>query len=349
MTSLDIGYVPKAPVESRDSLADRIIAARVARADGSAGLGDTAAVELASGLWERAFVSADCEALSVELRAMMARRLLLHGEFVAYYGFGQPILPVYSWDVHGKGSHAGDWRYRLTMPQPDGSRTIRAMSTRVIHVRIGCRTETPWRGVSPLENARLSRQVLEALESRMLDEALMPVGAVMPVPKPGDTLAADIAALRGRVLLGETMAGGWGQGDTARAYRDWEARRVGADIPDGNRQLRLDLQAAVLGAAGVPSELAGARGSEAREAWRRFLHSTIAPIGRLVSSELKRVGLPDMITFDALFASDLQGRARAMGSMVQAGVSPASAARICGFEDADIGARLPGADPASSA
>ena len=337
MISLDIGYVPKAQVESRDSLADRIIAARIARAEGTGvGIGDTAAVELAAGLWERAFVSADCESLSVEIRAMMARRLLLEGEFVAYYGFGQPIVPVHSWDIHGKGSHAGDWRYRLTMPQPDGSRTVRASSSRVIHVRIGCRTETPWRGVSPLANATLTRQVLEALESRMRDEALMPVGAVMPVPKPSDQLANDIAMLRGRVLVGETMAGGWGQGDVARAYRDWEARRVGADIPDANRQLRLDLQAAVLAAAGVPSELAGSVGAAAREAWRRFLHSTIAPIGRVVSAELMRVGLPDTITFDALFASDLQGRARAMGSMVQAGVKPDSAARICGFEDADI-------------
>ena len=337
MVTLDIGYRPNRPVESRDSLADRIITARIARAEGAGvGVGMTAAVELAAGLWERAFTSADCPALPVEIRAMMARRLLLDGEFVAYYGFGQPVLPVYSWDVHGRGSHAGDWRYRLTLPQPDGSRTIRALSSRVIHVRIGCRTETPWRGVSPLENARLSRQLLEALESRMLDEALMPVGAVMPVPRPSAELASDIAGLRGRVVLGETMAGGWGAGESARAYRDWESRRVGADIPEGNRQVRLDLQAAVLAAAGVPAELAGADDTAAREAWRRFLHATIAPIGRVVSAELMRVGLPDAVTFDALFASDLQGRARAMGSMVQAGVKPDSAARICGFEDADI-------------
>ena len=338
MTSLDIGYVPNRPVESRDSLADRIIAARLKQAEGTVGVGATAAVELAAGLWERAFLSATCPALSVQVRGMMARALLLRGEFVAFAQPGMATLPAYSWDIHGRDTDPAGWRYRLTLPQPDSSRTIvRAGASRVLHVRIGCRLEAPWMGRSPLEDARGTRQLLELLESRMADEASMPVGAIVPVPKPSDTLAADVAALRGRVLLGETMAGGWGAGESARAYRDWEARRVGPDVPAANVELWRRVQAAVLSAAGVPGDLVEESGAGFRESWRRFLHSTIAPIGMVVEGELERLGMsPPTCTFDRLFASDLQGRARAMGSMVQAGISPASAARICGFEDADI-------------
>ena len=339
MSILNIGYAPPRPVESRDSLADRIIAARLKQAEGTVGVGATAAVELAAGLWERAFLSAECPALDAQVRAMMARSLLLRGEFVAFMQPGMDALVVHSWDVHGKGTSPNDWRYRLSLPQPDGTRTIvRATASRVFHPRIGCRIEAPWKGRSPLEDASGTRQFLELLESRMADEAGMPVGAIVPVPKPNDDLAADVAGLRGRVLLGETMAGGWGAGDSARAYRDWEARRVGPDIPSANVELWRRVQGAVLSAAGVPADLAGETGAGAgfRESWRRFLHSTIAPIGMVVQAELERLGETATCTFDRLFASDLQGRARAMGSMVQAGISPASAARICGFEDADI-------------
>ena len=343
MNILNIGYVPPRPVESRDSIADRIIAARLQQAEGTVGVGATAAVELAAGLWERAFLSAECPALDAQVRAMMARSLLLRGEFVAFMQPGMPALVVHSWDIHGRGTSPADWRYRLSLPQPDGTRTIvRAAASRVFHPRIGCRIETPWKGRSPLDDARGTRQLLELLESRMADEASMPVGAIVPVPKPSPDLAADVAGLRGRVLLGETMAGGWGAGDSARAYRDWEARRVGADIPSANVELWRHVQSAVLSAAGVPADLARESGAGFREAWRRFLHSTVAPVGMVVQAELERLGETATCTFDRLFASDLQGRARAMGSMVQAGISPASAARICGFEDADIATPMEG-------
>ena len=340
MISLDIRYAPQ-PRETRDTLADRIIAARTAEAEGTVGVGATAAVELAAGLWERAFVSARCQALEPAMRGLMARRLLLHGEVVAFAQPGQPALVAHAFDIHGNGTDPADWTYRLTLPQPDGSRTVRARASRVIHWRIGCRIESPWRGRSPLVNATLTRQLLETLEARMSEEAAMPVGALIPVPKPSDDLASDIAMLRGRALLGETVAGGWGAGESARAYRDWEPRRVGANVPDANRRLRDDAQSAVLAAAGVPTELITSHGSEAREAWRRFLHATIAPLGNLLSAELRRLGLPPDITFDSLFASDLQGRARAMGSMVQAGMTPESAARLCGFEDAAVAPMQP--------
>ena len=337
VTSLDIGYAPPRPVESRDSIADRIIAARLRQAEGTVGVGATAAVELAAGLWERAFLSAECPALDAQVRAMMARSLLLRGEFVAFMQPGMPALVVHSWDVHGRGTSPADWRYRLSLPQPDGTRTIvRAAASRVFHPRIGCRIETPWKGRSPLDDARGTRQLLELLESRMADEAGMPVGAIVPVPKPNEDLAADVAGLRGRVLLGETMAGGWERA-TRRAptatgkragsvpifrVRTWSCGapcRVPCCRPRAFRPT-------------LPARAAQASASRGGASCIRRLRPLAWSFRQSLNGSVRR----RRARSTGLFASDLQGRARAMGSMVQAGISPASAARICGFEDADI-------------
>ena len=324
-------------VEARDTVADRIIAARIAAAEGTVGPALSAAVELATGLWERAFASAACRALTAHQLAVFAREILTRGESVWIRPrAGGPLQAAQSWDIYGMDQDPAGWRYRMTFGGPNTSgRTVLESGQWVVHVRIGSSRENPWRGESPLSRIVSTRQILDLLESKMADETSGPVGAVLPVPKESVKLANDINAMRGNVVVGETMSGGWGAGESGAVRRDWQPVRIGGAVPSGNVELRRDVQAAVLAAAGVPPELAGGghSGADSREGWRRFLHSTIAPIGVLLASELRRVGLPDTIGFDSLFASDLQGRARAFGSLVQAGASPDSAARVCGFED----------------
>lgn len=352
MMSLGIGNVPFAhgrAVETRDTVADRIIAARIAMAEGTVGPALSAAVELATGLWERAFASAVCQALSAHQLSVFAREVLTRGESVWMRPrSGGSLQAAQSWDIYGMDQDPAGWRYRMTFGGPNTSgRTVLESGQWVVHVRIGSTRETPWRGVSPLSRIVSTRQILDLLESKFADEVSGPVGAVLPVPKESEQLATDINAMRGNVVVGETMAGGWGSGDGSAARRDWQPVRVGSEVPSSNVELRRDVQAAVLAAAGVPPELAtggGHSGADSREGWRRFLHSTIAPVGVLLSSELRRVGLPDALGFDSLFASDLQGRARAFGSLVTAGAEPASAARVCGFEDLMMAARPQGGE-----
>ena len=90
----------------------------------------------------------------------------------------------------------------------------------------------------------------------------------------------------------------------------------------------------MLAAAGVPAGLVYQESETgAREAWRRFLFSTIAPVGRLVGAELSRVtGRPLSLDWAGLFASDLSGRSRAYKQLLESGMSDADARRICGFE-----------------
>ena len=70
-----------------------------------------------------------------------------------------------------------------------------------------------------------------------------------------------------------------------------------------------------------------------RESWRRFLHGSVQPLGDLLAAELAdKLAVPGLaLRFDRLFASDLSGRARAFGSLVQGGMDKDRAARLAGL------------------
>jgi len=105
--------------------------------------------------------------------------------------------------------------------------------------------------------------------------------------------------------------------------------------PETMLTMRRDLQASLLGAAGVPVEIVTTdrASSDAREGWRRFIFSTIRPVGQVVAAEAQRVlGGSGRIDWSDLAASDLQARARAYAGLVGAGMDAATARRICGFD-----------------
>ena len=75
------------------------------------------------------------------------------------------------------------------------------------------------------------------------------------------------------------------------------------------------------------------QGTAAREAYRRFLHSSVAPVAELAAVEMReKLDSPELaITFDKLFASDLSGRARGFQSMVGGGMELSKAASLAGL------------------
>ena len=76
----------------------------------------------------------------------------------------------------------------------------------------------------------------------------------------------------------------------------------------------------------------GGDGTGTREALRRFLHTTIAPVAQEIQVEAQaKLDAPVELTFEALAATDLAGKARAFGSLVMAGMKPEEASGITSF------------------
>ena len=146
---------------------------------------------------------------------------------------------------------------------------------------------------------------------------------------PNTLLRADIRAGKGRTLLIESTVQGWGQGAGAAPRRDLVPSRLGADPPNVLASLRTDAALSVLGACGVPPSLAAtvsSDGTAQRESWRRFLHGSVQPLAAIAAQELsEKLEVPITFDFSKLMASDLQGRARPVGSLVKAGMPLADA------------------------
>ena len=329
---------------------DVLSALLVARAEGTAiDPAATAALETAAGLVARAFsvatvspAGARTSALSASVLACIGRELIRRGEAVFRLdvaGGRVQALPAAHWEVRG-GRTPESWWYRLDMPAPDETATVTAPGAGVLHFRFASDPRRPWEGIAPLSWASSTGRLSGALEQALAGEAAGPFGHVIPTPDVATDrteLKADLDKLRGGIKLVETTASGWGESRAAAPAGDWTQRRIGADPPASVVSLRSDAAAAVLAACGVPPPLvAPGDGTAAREAWRRFLHGTIHPLGEVVAEEAARkLAVPDLsLSFDRLFASDLSGRARAFQSMVNGGMPLDKAAALAGLMEA---------------
>ena len=223
----------------------------------------------------------------------------------------------------------------------------------MVHGKYSVDPSRPWFGIGPLGWARLTGKLHANLEDAIADEAGGTRGHLLPVPQgpdgdavdadgtpvdPLSDLRADIASLRGKTVLTETVSAGWGEGQMAAPQADWKPQRIGANPPMSLATLRTDSAQAVLSACGVSADLfvAGDAAGQ-RESWRRFLHGSVQPLGDLLAAELAvKLDTPGLrLMFDRLFASDLSGRARAYGTLVQGGMQADRAAALAGLMEAE--------------
>ena len=317
--------------EVRESYTDQRVAAAVARATGETPAG-VAAVEAAVGMWERAFASARSETLTAAQLALVGRSLLLRGESVWHVDRGGRLAPAtHPVTVQG-GLYPAAWSYKLTLAGPTSTRTVSATAGTVAHFRIGTDPGRPWVGCSPLSNSELTRNALAYVERSLSQEHQGPVGSMIAVqdPESNTEVANSIGSAAGAVLLGESAATGLA-GDSARI--DWRAYRFGPNPAQSSVLARDNLERSVWSSAGVPVELLRpSSGVDAREAWRRFLFAVVAPIGQIISGELRRLGLDAELDWTELRASDLASRSRSYKQLTEAKVPEADARRICGFD-----------------
>ena len=149
-------------------------------------------------------------------------------------------------------------------------------------------------------------------------------------------LKADIANGRGRALIVETTAGGWGEGRASAPQADWKQMlRIGPDPSDSFSVLHSQACDAILQSCGVPATLLSGRsdGTAMREGWRQLLHGGIRPVARTVADELARkFDVPGLrMDFEALYAHDLAGRAAAFQRLVAGGMDVTDAVAMSGL------------------
>ena len=350
----------KAPVEARQdasSYTDTIVRALVAAATGEEQdtAHGTAAAEAAASLYARAFSmarispkSAATKAVTPSMLANVMREMLTRGEsmyLIRVTGGEVELAPVGSWDIRG-GDDKADWTVRVDTYGPTSSSTTTTVPySGVLHFMWSYDSALPWVGVGPLSRATITGSLHGGLERSLGYEVGGPVGHLLPTPQGPDTededddplgdLRRDIANLRGAAALVETTSGNWEASSIGAPRRDWIPSRIGPNPPASLVDLREQTADGMLAACGVPAALYG-RGGDAsgrREAFRVFLHASVSPVAEIIAQELRaKLEAPDMrLTFDDLFASDLSGRARALQSMVNAGVPLDDARRLAGL------------------
>lgn len=299
----------------------------------------TGSAEVAAGVVGRAFASADVSGYDIgpDCLNWTARDMLLYGEACMIELDGERVRST-SWDIKGRSPNQDRWTYSLEIPVPDGSRKEVRPGTQVAHCRYSTYRNQPWVGVSPLARAARSGELLALAERALRNESSGPVGYVLPLPTDGNDesindLKQDIGKMAGSVAVVETTAGGFGEGRAAAPSADWRPQRIGPNPPAALVEVMKVAQLTVLAALGVPIELVtSSDGTGQREAWRRFLHGTVEPLARIVEKQLARLaGVPVKLSFERLFASDISGRARAFGSLVNGGMDIAEAAAAAGL------------------
>ena len=330
---------------------DALVKALISEAGGTTP-GDPAALwalEAAAALYARAFSAAKITGdrtagITPAMMALIGRNLIRRGDSLHVIELRRgrvDYIPAGSWDVRG-GWDEENWFYRADLFGPSGNITRFVQAAGVVHIRYAVDPATPWHGIGPLGWARDSATLGANLEKRLGEEVGGAVAHVLPVPSDGgdgeddDPLAelkADIRGAKGRTILTETTAAGWGEGRGAAPQSDWKPQRIGAHPPEVLKALRSDAGLSVLSACGVPVSLAtDADGTSQRESWRRFVMGAVEPLLEIVRGELE-MKLESKVAFDltGLWAHDLAGRAQAFQKLVAGGVSVDNALSLSGL------------------
>ena len=335
--------------ERRDSggdFSDAVVRLIEAQAAGTAAdASSTAAVEAASGALSRAFASAEVvrpawvqEAVSPGVLAQVGRDLIRSGDSMHVIRMGRDgmvqLIPASSW--HWEGSHdPSTWVVRVTCYGPSTSTTWNLPASGVVFVRWGSSPGQPYTGTGPLSWAHTTARLQSEAERSLADEAQGPLAQLLAIPSDGGDagdddslkmLKSDISGARGKALLVETSAAGWGEGKTAAPQRDWQAARLGPMPPESMATIRRDAFEAVLAACGTPPSLfVDSDGTSQREALRRWHLGTVLPLARLVEHELTaKLETPVTLKFDS-YALDMVSRATVVAKLAQAGVPMATA------------------------
>lgn len=318
----------------------------------------TAAMEAAAGLLSRAFASATvdapddiAEAVSPRCLALIGRDLVRVGESLHVIRLGDRLrlVPASTWYWEG-GDDPRTWTATATAYGPSGSATWRVPQSSVIFAAWGAPTARPYHGLGPATWAAETARLNANAERSLADEAGGPVAGLLPIPEGHEagseddddalaSLRSDIGKARGKALLVETTASGYGEGRASAPQRDWDPKYLHPSPTESMVKLADAAFGRVLAACGAsPALFDTSDGTAKREAMRQWHLGTVQPLARILERELSdKFGVPVRLRFD-LYNVDLAGRAQAFQKLVAGGVAVNEALVTAGLLEGDGGA-----------
>ena len=197
--------------------------------------------------------------------------------------------------------------------------------SQVIHARYAVDPARPWLGLGPLAWARHTASLAANLELRLSQEAGGPSGYVLPMPEPdtpeGDDddpttdpltqIARAIGSLSGSTKLVPSTSGGWGGDMSDRPRQDWQAQRIGMDVPTTSASLRTESANPFWPRVVCPRRFSAMPMAPRKErAGRRFAMGPLAGLAAILEAELRdKLDADIRFDFAHMWAHDLAGRA----------------------------------------
>ena len=339
----------RAELQITGDYTDQRLAAMYNAVTGAVVTGGVAAIEAVSGrvsrLMETAHVSGGPraeQALTPTVLAMIGRSLIEWGEslhFLKYrMGAAGPefyLVPAqHEWTVLG-GSDPEEWIVDGTLT---GAQTVcerSAPRAAWLHVIRDADPDYPWRGVSPLQRAAVSSQLVRMAEDALVTELSMPTKAMLPMPQGAnvdtDTLRSDFQNKAYQVIFPTTTTAGFGAGRGSAPLTDWKPHRLKPMPDEALVTLADNATARVVASLGAHPAImggGGGNGSVDREAGRQMRKMIMQPMARLIEENAWRVfGERIRITWEPGIDA-LLTKARAADTLVKMGVDPQEALKI---------------------
>ena len=221
-------------------------AAKAADAGHSAAV-EACAVQLAAALSGARVVGEPWAASAVTpgVLAQIGRDLIKHGGSMhrVVVSGGMVHLRVvghWSWTVGGAVDPM-TWIVQATEYGPSTSETRHLRFAEIVWQPWAVDSNRPHVGIAPASLAALTAKLAAEAERSLGDEASGPLAQILPQPASGApddddndptvSLRADIKGARGKALLVETTAAGFGEGASGAPQSDWVTRRLGPAPP----------------------------------------------------------------------------------------------------------------------
>ena len=259
------------------------------------------------------------------------------------------MLPCAASSVLVGSANPQTWMYSLQLYGPSSTVTRYRPRDGVVHLQAGTQPDRPWQGRAPWQTAHISGALLAGIERQLAGESESASGYILAVPDLGDkgesadasgeddpltALRRDLASAKGRTLLAPSMSAGFGGGPAVApsAGMEYQARRFGADPPDALISLRRDVERSILSTYGILPSLfyERAAGTALREAARWTHSNSSLAIATLIASQLGEA-LGEEIAITLPRPTDMTSLARAVGSLVDSGMSIEDAREVVGL------------------